>query len=83
MTGTVTGQSIIEILREIIAEFSEVDTSAVVPEARWEDVLADRFDFYGLLNGTQRCFGIEIPDDDAFEMETFGDLIAFVKSRGM
>lgn len=83
MTDSPQGRAILEIIREIAGDLTRIDTTLVVPEARWENVLPDRFDFYGLLSDTQKRFGIEIPDDDAFEMETFGDLIAFVRARGI
>jgi acyl carrier protein len=83
MTDSPHGRPILDIIREIVGDLTRIDTARVVPEARWEDVLPDRFDFYGLLSDTQKRFGIEIPDDDAFDMETFGDLIAFVRARGI
>ncbi len=83
MSGAPREVSIIDIVREIVGDITRIDTALVVPEARWEDVLPDRFDFYGLLSDAQKRFGIDIPDEDAFAMETFGDLIAFIKSKGL
>ena len=71
---------VLETIRSTLAVLTDVDPSKVVPAARWEDFGADRFDVFGVLRDVQEKFGIEIPDDDAFEMEKVGDLIEFVEA---
>ena len=73
-----TPSDILDAIRRITAELMDVDQARIVPAARWEAIGVDRYDFFGVLNGTQKHYRIKIPDDDAFEMETVGDLIAFV-----
>jgi acyl carrier protein len=70
-----------EVLESIRREFValiDADPALIVPAARWQDFGADRFDFFGVLRAVQDRYGIEIPDDDAFEMATVGDLIAYL-----
>ena len=69
---------VLESIRSTLAVLIDVDPAQVVPDARWEDLGADRFDFFGVLRDVQERFGIEIPDDDAFEMEKVSDLMKFV-----
>jgi acyl carrier protein len=83
MTESPSGQSVLDMIRVIVTTLVDVSPRKIVPAAKWDDILADRFDFYGVLSDTQRQFGIEIPDDDGFKMETVGDLIVFVESKGL
>ncbi len=69
---------ILEDIRGTLAVLIDVDPALIVPDARWEDFGADRFDFFGVLSEIQKRYGIEIPDDDAFEMDKVSDLITFV-----
>ena len=69
---------VLATIRRITAALIDVDPVRIVPAAKWADFGADRFDFMGVLRNVQKHYSIEIPDDDAFEMETVGQLIAFV-----
>ena len=76
-----TGQNdVLDCIRGTLALLIGVDRAHVVPDARWQDFGADRFDFFAVLRDVQKRYGIEIPDDDAFEMEKVGDLIKFVEA---
>lgn len=71
---------VLECIRNTLAVLTNVDIAQVVPEARWGDFGADRFDFFAVLRDLQERYEIEIPDDDAFEMEKVGDLVKFVEA---
>ena len=71
---------VLESIRSTLAVLTDVDPAQVIPDARWEDLGGDRFDFFGVLGDLQERYGIDIPDDDAFEMEKVSDLIKFVEA---
>ena len=71
-------EQVLEDIRAVLADLTDIDPASVVPAAHWEDIGADRFDFFAVLRNLQNCYGIEIPDDDAFEMHKVADLISFV-----
>ncbi len=71
---------VLKDIRETLKVLIDADPAKVVPDARWEDFGADRFDLFGVLSEIQKRYEIEIPDDDAFEMEKVADLIAFVEA---
>lgn len=71
---------VLEAIRAALAMVTEIDPAHVVADARWDEIGADRFDFFAVLRDIQARYGIEIPDDDAFEMEKVSDLIAFVEA---
>lgn len=73
-------RSVLECIRGTLAVLTNVDLAQVVPDARWEDFGADQFDFFAVLRDVQKRYEIEIPDDDAFEMDKVGDLIRFVEA---
>jgi acyl carrier protein len=69
---------VLENIRDTLVALIDADPARIVPNARWEDFGADRFDVFAVLKAIQNHFGIKIPDDDAFEMEKVADLITFV-----
>ena len=69
---------ILQSIRNTLSVLTNVECAHVVPDARWEDFGADRFDFFAVLRDLQNQYRIEIPSDDAFEMEKVADLIKFV-----
>lgn len=71
---------VLEGIRSTLAVLIDVDPAQVVPDARWGDFGAGRFDFFRVLRDVQERYGIEIPDDAAFEMEKAGELIKFVEA---
>ena len=73
---------VLEVIRDTLAVLTDVDTALVVSDARWEDFGADQYDFFGVLREIQKRYEIEIPSDDAFEMEKVDDLITFVVANG-
>ncbi len=72
---------VLEDIRGILGTVTNIDPVLIVPDARWEEFGADRFDFFAVLSALQKRYGIVIPDDDAFEMHKVADLINFVVIR--
>jgi acyl carrier protein len=71
-------QAILARIRQSAVELVEADPAKIVLEASWEECGLDRFDVFGIVRDLERAYDIEVPSDDLYEMETVGDLVAFV-----
>ncbi len=69
-------------VREIIAQELGVEQEKVTNEANFvEDLGADSLDTVELVMAFEEEFGIEIPDEDAEEMQTVGQAIAYLTAK--
>ena len=70
-----TKSRIIKIIKEQLG----VEESEVKPEASFVDDLgADSLDTVEILMAIEEEFGIEIPDEDAENAKTVGDVISYI-----
>ena len=54
----------------------------IVPEASFiDDLGADSLDIVELVMAMEEAFDIEIPDEDAEKIQTFGDVVSYLKDR--
>ena len=68
-----------ERVTDIIVDQLGVDREKVTPEARFrEDLEADSLDLVELMMAFEEEFSVEIPDDAAESIQTFGDAVAFL-----
>jgi acyl carrier protein len=59
-----------------------IDASTVVPEARiTEDLDLDSLDVAELTLGLEERFGIEIPDEEAEELSTVGEVVTLIDNK--
>ncbi len=66
-------------VKEIIINELGVDPERVTPEASFVDDLgADSLDTVELVMAFEEEFTIDIPDEDAEQMRTVGDAIAYI-----
>ena len=66
-------------ITKIIKEQLGVEESEVKPEASFVDDLgADSLDTVEILMAIEEEFGIEIPDEDAENAKTVGDVISYI-----
>ena len=71
-----------EQLKKLIVELLEVNESEVVPNASFvDDFNADSLDFIELITAVEDAFKIEIPDEDAENLQTVQDAIDYVESK--
>jgi acyl carrier protein len=71
-----------EQLKKLIVELLEVDESEVVPTASFaDDFNADSLDFIELITAVEDTFKIEIPDEDAENIQTVQDAIDYIKAK--
>ena len=67
-------------VRNIVVEHLGVDAGKVVDGASFiDDLGADSLDTVELVMAFEEEFGIEIPDDAAETIQTFGDAVKFIK----
>jgi acyl carrier protein len=69
-------------VREIIAQELGVEQEKVTDEASFvEDLGADSLDTVELVMAFEEEFGIEIPDEDAEQMQTVGQAIGYLAQK--
>ena len=71
-----------EKITEIIVEQLGVKPEEVTPEASFVDDLgADSLDMAEVVMSLEDMFGIEVPDADAEDIDTFGEVVAYIASK--
>lgn len=66
-------------ISKIIVEHLGIEAEKLTPEASFVDDLgADSLDTVELVLAFEEEFGIEIPDDDAEKIVTFGDAVSLI-----
>lgn len=69
-----------ERTRKIVVEHLGVDEAKVTQNASFiDDLGADSLDTVELVMAFEEEFGIEIPDDAAETIQTFGDAVKFIE----
>ena len=69
-------------VKEIIAQELGVEQEKVTDEANFvEDLGADSLDTVELVMAFEEEFGIEIPDEDAEQMQTVGQAIKYLTEK--
>jgi acyl carrier protein len=70
-------------VKEIIVNELGVEPEKVTPDASFvEDLGADSLDTVELVMAFEEEFGIEIPDEEAEQLQTVGDAIKYVQQHG-
>ncbi len=70
-------------VREIITNELGVEAEKVTDDASFvEDLGADSLDTVELVMAFEEEFNIDIPDEDAEQMRTVGDAIAYMRKHG-
>ena len=71
-------------VKSIIVEQLGVDEEEVTPDASFVDDLgADSLDTVELVMAFEEEFGIEIPDEDAEQLQTVGDAVKYLQEKGV
>ena len=69
-------------IKDIIVDLLGVEPEKVTLEARFrEDLEADSLDLVELIMAFEEEFGEEISDDDAQNIRTVGEAVAYVEAR--
>ena len=74
----------LEKMKEIIADQLGVTEDEVTLEASFkEDLDADSLDLFELVMALEEEYDVEIPSDDLAELNTVGDVINYLKDKGV
>lgn len=74
----------LEKMKEIIADQLGVCEDEVTLEASFkEDLDADSLDLFELVMALEEEYDVEIPSDDLAELNTVGDVINYLKDKGV
>ena len=74
----------LEKMREMIAEQLDVEAEDITMETRFkEDLEADSLDLFELVMALEEEYGVEIPSEDLESLSTVGDVIAYLKGKGV
>ncbi len=73
-----------EKMKSIIAAQLNVSEDEVTEEASFKDDLdADSLDLFELVMALEEEYSIEIPMEDYENLETVGDVVKYLKSKGI
>jgi acyl carrier protein len=73
-----------EKVKEIIVSKLGVDAAQVTLEASFtNDLGADSLDTVELVMEFEKAFNIQIPDEDAEKIASVGDVIKYLKAKGL
>lgn len=74
----------LEKMREIIAEQLNCDGETIGLETSFKDDLgADSLDLFELVMALEEEYGLEIPAEELSDVETVGDIIEYLKNKGV
>ncbi len=74
----------LEKVKEIIEEQLSLDGVEITEASSFKDDLgADSLDLFELVMALEEEFGTEIPSEDLEKMATVGDVIAYLKDKGV
>ena len=74
----------LERVKEIIQEQLNLDGVEITEASSFKDDLgADSLDLFELVMAFEEEYGIEIPSEDLEKLTTVGDVINYIKSKGV
>lgn len=74
----------LEKMREIIAEQLNCEAGTIFMDTSFKDDLgADSLDLFELVMALEEEYSIEIPSEDLAELLTVGDVVEYLKTKGV
>lgn len=74
----------LEKVKEVIVEKLNADAAEITESTSFKDDLnADSLDLFELVMALEEEFGIEIPSEDLEKLATVGDVLDYLKSKGV
>ena len=71
----------IEKIKEIIAQQTGIDEDAIRADTTIEDIMADSLDTIEMLMAIEDFFDIDIPDEDAKNLQSVGELCNYIDNK--
>lgn len=73
-----------EKIKEIVAEQLSCNEDEITMDTNFKDDLgADSLDLFELVMALEEEYDVEIPSDDLAELNTVGDVINYLKDKGV
>lgn len=73
-----------EKMKAIIAEQLNIDVSEITLQSRFKDDLgADSLDLFEMVMALEDNYGVEIPSEDLEKLLTVGDVVNYLKDKGV
>ena len=73
-----------EKIKEMVAEQLNVDAAEITEATSFKDDLgADSLDLFELVMALEEEYSIEIPSDDLTDLLTVGDVVDYLKTKGV
>ena len=73
-----------EKMKSIIAEQLNIDASEITLEPSFKDDLnADSLDLFEMVMALEDNYGVEIPSEDLEKLVTVGDVVNYLKDKGV
>ncbi len=74
----------LEKLKEVIEEKLNAEGAVITEQTSFKDDLnADSLDLFDLIMALEDEFNIEIPSEDLEQMVTVGDVVKYLKDKGV
>lgn len=74
----------LEKMQEMLAEQLNCEAESITPDTSFKDDLgADSLDLFELVMALEDEYSIEIPSEDLADLNTVGDVIEYMKSKGV
>ena len=74
----------LEKMKELIADQLSIDADTITEESSFKDDLgADSLDLFELVMALEDEHSVEIPADDLQKLATVGDVMKYLKSKGV
>ena len=70
-----------ETIRDIVVKIIHCDRELLTPESTFKELEADSLDLVQILVALEDEFNIEIPEEDAQELKTFGDFVEYIDRK--
>lgn len=74
----------LEKMKEMLAEQLNCEVSTITPETSFKDDLgADSLDLFELVMALEDEYNVEIPAEELTDLNTVGDVIDYLKNKGV
>ena len=71
-------------MKELIADQLSIDADTITEDSSFKDDLgADSLDLFELVMALEDEYSVEIPADDLQKLATVGDVMKYLKSKGV
>mgnify|MGYP000819586048 CR=1 FL=1 len=74
----------LETIKKLVAENLGIEEETITENASFkEDLGVDSLDLFELVMALEEEYDVEIPSDDLAELNTVGDVINYLKDKGV